>query len=131
MDPISSVSKGWSIGVGAGEAVLKYDASVYQARIDELGRIKTTLDGHLDNLRSLKAEVPSFWDDSLGLNVASVVDKWIKNIEEADRKIEIMQRTFRDLAEGIEGRISESEEAIDAVKAVSDVTTGIIGASDL
>lgn len=131
MDPITASSKGWSAGVAAGDAVLKFDSSVYEARIDELGRIKSTLDGHLDNLRSMKAEVSSFWDDSLGGNVASVVDDWIKNIEEANRKIEIMQRTFRERMESIEGRIAEGQEAVDAIKATSNVTSGILGSDDL
>lgn len=131
MDAVSAVGTGWAIGVGAGEGILDYDASVYQDRIDELGRIKTNLDGHLDNLRSLKGEVGTFWDDDLGANVTSVVDQWIQNIEEANKKIDIMQATLREAKENIQGTIDRGAESVEAAKGVAVAASGIDGAADL
>lgn len=135
MDPVTAVQSGFTGGAWAGEAVLKFDAKVYEEKIAELDSLKKDLDGHLDILRGMKDEIPGFSLDEHGDRLASLVQKWIDSIGEANRKIDVMRRTLENAKEQLEGSLNEMDGKLDdansLVDAVQNAAGGIAGLSDL
>lgn len=135
MDPVTAVSTGFTGGAVAGEAVLKYDANVYEEKIAELDKLKKDLDGHLETLTSMKGEIAGFSPDVRGENLAGLVQKWIDSIGEANRKIDVMRQTLVSTKEQLEGSLGDMDSKLDdansLIGTVQGVAGGIAGLADL
>lgn len=135
MDPVTAVSSGFTGGALAGEAVLKYDANVYEEKIAELDSLKKDLDGHLETLKSMRGEISGFSPDVRGENLAALVQKWIDSIGEANRKIDVMKQTLVSTKEQLEGSLGDMDSKLDdangLINAAQSAAGGIAGLADL
>lgn len=126
MDPVSAVGAGWNIGTISGAAILKYDRGIYEERLTELKSIKKELDQHLETLKSIKGELPGFWDDKLGNSLSATTQQWINNVEEGSEKLQSMISTTEDLIAELEKSLNSGAETLQEVNAAASAVSGTI-----
>lgn len=67
-------------GIAASNFIFNYTKNQYEVAISKLEELVNQLDGHLSNLRELRANVPGFWDDDDGKEACNALDKTINRI---------------------------------------------------
>lgn len=130
MNSVKAISAGWGVGTVAAEEVLKYDRGVYEERLSELESIKDELDQHLDNLVSMKGELPGFWNDMLGNSLSDTAQQWINNIQEASDKLQSMIATTEDLIQGLDATLGTADSTLQDVHTAANAVSGVISGVD-
>ena len=100
--------------------ILKYTASVYEAKISRFESLDAQLDSHLDNLEKLRDQVSQFWQGEQTSQYMQAITNAIVKVRKASADIKSLSRVY--------------QEAIDEQNrvgtAVDDVVAGVNAATD-
>lgn len=93
--------------------MLKYEAAIYQGKIDQLTEYGNLLKGHLDKLVEYKAQLAEFWDDAQGMEIAKGISNAIQTTESSLNYISIQLGYYKKLVNEYSGASAEVQQNID------------------
>lgn len=117
------------VGVDIGEAIangkLNYEKSKYLEKIEEMEGYRTQLNSRLENLRALKARIPSFWNDENSEKMMMAIDKTIEKVVLISERVEKVIQACKNSVEILD------KNKLTAGEKLGDVLDMLNGISDL
>lgn len=76
--------------------ILKYSASVYQAKITIFESLNAQLNSHLETLEGLKEQIPGFWEGEQTRKFITAISKVIVKVRQASDNVAGLQRVYQE-----------------------------------
>lgn len=76
--------------------ILKYSASVYQAKLTKFESLNSQLNAHLETLESLKDQIPNFWAGEQTGKFIEAISKAITKVRTASDSVTDLSRVFQE-----------------------------------
>ena len=93
--------------------MLKYEAAIYQGKIDQLTEHSSLLKEHLNKLAEYKNQLGEFWDDEQGVEIAKGILNAIQTTESSLNYISIQLAYYKKLVNEYSGASAEVQQNID------------------
>ena len=111
--------------------ILKYSASVYNAKITRLDTLHGLLQTHLDALEGYKDQIKNFWDDDQSPQYITGIANQITKVKGAMDNIKMAIAEYQ----GVSDRMTQGGQLVDeamgdakdALETVSEVTGDVAG----
>ncbi len=95
------------VGLAAGAVgtgfLFNYTKNEYEQKIGELERLIGALEEHLTDMKALRDQVPSFWDDEQGREVIRELDRTIQETEREMETVKTYVRTLQTVVSELDG----------------------------
>lgn len=102
------------------EVILKYSASVYQAKITQFESLNSQLMQHLETLEGLKEQIPNFWESDHTGEFIQAISRAIAKVRSASDNVQNLQRIYQEtvdeqsrLSEALDDTVSNINDTID------------------
>ena len=98
--------------------VLKYSASVYQAKISTFDSLDAQLDQHLATLETMRDQVKDFWQGEQTAQYMQAISKAINKVKLASADIKSLSREYTEVINEqtrLAGAVDDTVAAFDAV----------------
>lgn len=76
--------------------ILKYTASVYQAKITSFESLNAQLMAHLETLEGLKNQIPGFWEGEQTGKFIEAISKAIVKVRQASDNVNGLRRVYQE-----------------------------------
>ena len=113
--------------------ILKYAASVYEAKISTFTSLDSQLDAHLDTLESMRDQVKDFWQGEQTAQYMEAISKAINKVKLASADIKKLSREYTEVineqnrvAGAVDGAVDMVNNAVDKAVDVAGVAAKII-----
>lgn len=111
----------------AKEVVLKYSASVYQAKINSLEGCISQLTTHLNTLEGYEKGLTAFWDDPQAEHFAQVLAKQIIKVGNAMNQVTELKRLYQENVDRMTRQSTAIEDTVSNVESNIDRQIEIAG----
>lgn len=114
------------------EVILKYSASVYQAKLTKFDSLNDQLNAHLETLEGLRDRIQSYWKSDEATKYITSISRAIVRVKQASDNVAGLRRTYQETmdemgragtaVDDIAGNIDKTvDRAIDVAKVAVDV----------
>lgn len=93
--------------------MLKYEAAIYQGKIDQLTEYSNLLKEHLNKLEEYKNQLGEFWDDEQGADIAKGILNAIKTTASSLSYISLQLAYYKKLVSEYSGASADVQQNID------------------
>lgn len=111
----------------AKEVILKYSASVYQAKINSLDSCISQLTTHLGILEGYEKSLTSFWDDPQAAQFAEALAKQIIKVGNAMNQVTELKRLYQENVDRMSRGATAVEDTITNLESHIDRQIEIVG----
>lgn len=112
--------------------MLKYEAAIYQGKIDQLTEYSNLLREHLNKLTEYKNQLCEFWDDEQGMEIAKGILSAIQTTESSLSYISLQLAYYKKLVSeysgasaGVQQNIDNMLQSVAAVGQIAGFAAGI------
>lgn len=109
------------------EVILKYSASVYQAKINSLESCISQLSTHLNTLEEYEKSLVSFWDTPQAEQFATSLAKQIIKVGNAMNHVTELKRLYQENIDRMSRQATAIEDTIGNLESAIDKTIEIVG----
>lgn len=95
--------------------IIKYTRAHYEKKINIMEEYAAQLDGHIQNLESLKEKLKHSWDDEQGLEYYRQINKLIQSCKNANNRIKSLRVVWLDAKGEMEKTAELVSETVDAL----------------
>ena len=92
---------------------IKYEKSVYQAKISQLESLHSQLNVHLENMEGLRNKLSGFWDDKNAQKTLKILNEQIRNVRLTMTQTAIEISVLKSTVEKLGGLDSAQEAELD------------------
>lgn len=103
MSIIVAATVGLAAGAAASGFLFNYTKNEYEQKIGELNRLVGALQEHLADMKDLRDQVPSFWDDEQGQEVVRELNRTIMETEREMETVKTYVRTLQTVVSELDG----------------------------
>ena len=107
--------------------ILKYTASVYQAKITTFESLNSQLLAHLDTLEGLKNQIPNFWEGDQTGKFIEAISKAIVKVRQASDNVNGLQRLYQETMDEQSRMNAAVDDVVERVDKSIDRTIDIAG----
>lgn len=97
--------------------IIKYSKAHYEKKISIMEEYAAQLDGHIQNLETLKEKLKNIWDDENGLAYYTEINKLIQSCKNANNQIRRMRVIWMNSSEDMTKTEELITETADLLKA--------------
>lgn len=107
--------------------ILKYSASVYQAKITKFESLNSQLEAHLETLEGLKNQIPNFWEGEQTGRFIESISKAIVKVRKASDNVAGLRRIFQETVDEQTRMNTAIDDVVENVDKSIDRTIEVAG----
>lgn len=105
--------------------IIKYQKSVYDAKINELKGYAQELDSHLQTLKTYRDEIRRFWDDNTAEKYITLINNQINQINVTRQSIDELSSLYDNLKQVLDNAQSTVSDKVDELGSLVASLTGL------